>query len=57
MNAAHNLFLLMFHLSQLHNFKKIIEIFIGGVSDIFKNVEFIIKKVAGNYWKIINIEV
>jgi len=24
---------------------------------IFKNVEFIIKKVAGNYWKIINIEV
>ena len=40
MNAAHNLFLLMFNLSQLHNFKKIIEIFIGGVSDIFKNVEF-----------------
>ena len=40
MNAAHNLFLLMFNLSQLHSFKKIIEIFIGEVSDIFQNVEF-----------------
>lgn len=36
MNFAHNLFLLMFNLSQLHNRAKIIELFIDGMNDAFK---------------------
>lgn len=37
MNTAHNLFLLMFNLSQLHRKDKIITLFTEGVKDIFNN--------------------
>ncbi|MGM0620621.1 MAG: PAS domain S-box protein [Bacteroidota bacterium] len=40
MNFAHNLFLLMFNLSQLHNRPKIIELFVDGMNDAFSPLKF-----------------
>lgn len=40
MNIAHDLFLLMVNLSQLHHRKKIIEFFIDGMNDIFQPAKF-----------------
>ncbi|SHJ28247.1 PAS domain S-box-containing protein [Tangfeifania diversioriginum] len=40
MNFAHNLFLLMFNLSQLHSRSKIIELFVDGMNDAFRPVKF-----------------
>ncbi|MEE4197064.1 MAG: PAS domain S-box protein [Bacteroidales bacterium] len=37
MNTAHNLFLLMFNISQLHNKKTVIKLFTEGLNDIFSN--------------------
>ena len=37
MNTAHNLFLLMFNLSQLHSKNTVIKIFTEGLNDIFSN--------------------
>lgn len=40
MNLSNDLFLLMFNLSQLHNKKKIIELFGEGIQELFKPVEY-----------------
>jgi PAS domain S-box-containing protein len=40
MNFAHNLFLLMFNLSQLHSRPKIIELFVDGLNDAFSSLKF-----------------
>ena len=40
MNIAYDLFLLTFNLSQLHDREKIIQLFIEGLQEIFKPVEF-----------------
>jgi len=39
MNFAHNLFLLMFNLSQLHSRSKIIELFVDGMNDAFSSMK------------------
>jgi PAS domain S-box-containing protein len=40
MNFAHNLFLLMFSLSQLHSRPKIIELFVDGMNNVFIPLKF-----------------
>jgi len=40
MNLAFDLFLLMFNLAQLHEKEKIIELFMGGIGEVFKPIEF-----------------
>ncbi|MDZ7762820.1 MAG: PAS domain S-box protein [Melioribacteraceae bacterium] len=40
MNVAYDLFLLMFNLSHLHSKEKIIELFIDGMGELFKPMEF-----------------
>jgi len=48
MNIAHDLFLLMVNLSQLHHRKKIIEFFIDGMNDIFQPVKFSFMEKGGD---------
>lgn len=40
MNFAHNLFLLLFNLSQLHSRSKILELFVDGMNEAFKPTAF-----------------
>lgn len=44
MNIAHNLFLLLFNLTQLHDKKNIIQLFAEGMSEAFKPTEFSFSK-------------
>ncbi|PCH54215.1 MAG: hypothetical protein COC22_00675 [Flavobacteriaceae bacterium] len=48
MNLSHNLFLLMFNLSQLHNKANIIKLFTEGMGEIFKPTSFIFSAKSEN---------